>query len=72
MQFSNYGKTVHSCQQGSLLMRRDLPWMVTLAERGQLDLGAMAERTYPLAKVGEALQDVAGCAVLGAAVVPHG
>ncbi|WP_408997449.1 zinc-binding dehydrogenase [Streptomyces scabiei] len=71
VQFSNFGKTIHSCQMGSLLMRRDLPWMVRLAERGQLDLASLAERTYPLKAVGEALRDVAECNVLGATVDPR-
>ncbi|MGW2572448.1 zinc-binding dehydrogenase [Streptomyces sp. NPDC001537] len=71
VQFSNFGKTIHSCQMGSLLMRRDLPWMVRLAERGQLDLASLAERTYPLKAVGEALRDLAECNVLGATVDPR-
>lgn len=67
-QFSNHGKTVHSCQMGSLMMHRDLPWMVSLVERGMLDLSEMAERTYSLAQIDQALRDVAECTVLGATV----
>jgi S-(hydroxymethyl)glutathione dehydrogenase/alcohol dehydrogenase len=52
-------------------MRRDLPWLVRLAERGQLDLAALAERTYELTEVGDALRDVADCTVLAATVVPR-
>jgi S-(hydroxymethyl)glutathione dehydrogenase/alcohol dehydrogenase len=72
VEFSNHGKTVHSCQQGSLRMRRDLPWMVRLAEQGQLDLKAMAERSYGLDEVVQAMRDVGDCSVLDANVVPAG
>lgn len=71
MQFSNWGKTIYSCQQGSLMMRRDLPWMVMLAERGLLDLAGMAERSYALDETLAAMQDVADCTVLGATVIPN-
>jgi glycosyltransferase involved in cell wall biosynthesis len=40
-------------------------------ERGQLDLASLAERTYPLKAVGEALRDVAEYNVLGATVDPR-
>lgn len=68
--FAIVGKTIHGCQQGSLLMRRDLPWLVRLAERGQLELTVLTERDYALADTEQALRDVADCAVLGATLLP--
>ncbi|MGV2181462.1 zinc-binding dehydrogenase [Rhizobium rhizogenes] len=68
--FALGGKVIHVCQQGSLLMRRDLPWLIRLAERGQLDLTPLAERSYSLAETGKALRDVSDCAILGATVLP--
>lgn len=64
------GKTLHSCQQGSLLMRRDLPWLVELAERGRLDVAGMAERSYSLKEVQDATRDVADRTVIGATLLP--
>lgn len=65
------GKTLHSCQQGSLLMRRDLPWLVGLAEQGRLELASMAERTYGLDEFDDAVRDVASRSVLGATLLPQ-
>lgn len=64
------GKTVHTCQWGGILQRRDFPWLIRLAERGQLDVAAMAERSYPLTDIGTALKDVADRAVIGATLLP--
>ncbi|WEO75163.1 zinc-binding dehydrogenase [Agrobacterium vitis] len=68
--FALGGKVIHVCQQGSLIMRRDLPWLIRLAERGQLDLSSLAQRSYGLGETGQALRDVSNRAVLGATVLP--
>jgi S-(hydroxymethyl)glutathione dehydrogenase / alcohol dehydrogenase len=57
--FSVFGKTVHSCQQGGLNIRRDIPWIVRLAESGQIDIDGMIDRRYKLEEVNDA---IAACA----------
>lgn len=68
--FALGGKVIQVCQQGSLLMRRDLPWIIRLAEQGRLDLSQLVGRSYSLAETSQALRDVSDRAVLGATVLP--
>lgn len=64
------GRTVHSCQWGGVLQRRDFPWLVKLAEQGRLDVAGMAERSYALKELGDALRDVTARSVIGATLLP--
>lgn len=68
--FALFGKTVHSCQYGSLDIRRDLPWIVGLIERGQLDAQALLTHEYGLDEVDAAIAAVGRREVLGATVIP--
>lgn len=64
------GRTVHSCQWGGVLQRRDFPWLIKLAERGELDVAGMAERNYALKEISDAFRDVNARAVIGATLLP--
>lgn len=68
--FALAGKTVHSCQYGSLDQRRDLPWLIGLAERGKLDLEAMIDRRYPLSGTLDAMLDASTRSVIGPTLLP--
>ena len=64
------GRTVHSCQWGGVLQRRDFPWLIRLAEDGRLDVAGLAERSYALKELGDALRDVTARTVIGATLLP--
>ncbi|WP_395593678.1 alcohol dehydrogenase catalytic domain-containing protein [Pseudomonas sp. B26140] len=68
--FALAGKTVHSCQYGSLDQRRDLPWLIGLAERGKLDLAGMIDRRYPLTQLLDAMRDAGTRSVIGPTLMP--
>lgn len=69
--FSVFGKTVHSCQYGGLNIRRDIPWIVTLAESGRLDIGGLIDRHYPLDQVNQAIADTASFAAIAPTLIPN-
>lgn len=69
--FALSGKTVHSCQYGSLNQLADLPWLVGLAERDQLDLSGMIDHRYPLAEVETALRAAADRTAIGSTILPQ-
>ena len=63
------GRTIHPGQQGGLHMMRDLPRMVTLIERGRIDVKSMITKTYPLSETRQAIQDCADRTVITSVVL---
>lgn len=57
MAFALTGKTIHSCQFGSLHVRRDLQWLVNLVESDMLDVERLIDHRYALQQVNEAIDD---------------
>jgi Zn-dependent alcohol dehydrogenase len=49
------GKSLHSCQNGKVRMRRDIPRFVRMLEDGVVDAKPIISGVYPLAKINEAL-----------------
>lgn len=66
--FANRGRTIHAGQQGGMNMLRDLPRYVRLIEKGLFDAKSMVTATYPLDRVKEAVQAVAGRTTIGAVI----
>jgi S-(hydroxymethyl)glutathione dehydrogenase/alcohol dehydrogenase len=54
--FALQGKTVHSCQNGRVRMRRDLPRFVRMIEDGRVDPKPIITRRYALDEINDALQ----------------
>lgn len=63
------GRTIHSNQYGSLNVRRDIPFILDLVQKGMLDIGALIDAEYRLDRINEAIADTAAHRVLGASVV---
>ena len=54
--FANRGRNVYAGQQGGLNMMRDLPRIVRMVERGQIDLKSLVTSSWRLDQVRQALQ----------------
>lgn len=69
--FAVSGKTIHTCQGGGISQRRDIPWMVAMAERGDIDVAGMIDAHYPLSEIGVAMQDMRARTVLSPILMPQ-
>lgn len=68
-EFANNGRTVHAGQQGGLNLMRDLPQLVTLAERGDFDLDTLVTSTWNLDQTDRAFQVVSDRTEMASVVV---
>jgi S-(hydroxymethyl)glutathione dehydrogenase/alcohol dehydrogenase len=69
--FAVQGKTVHTVQGGGISQRRDIPWLVTLIESGQLNVADMIDAHYPLADISKAMDDMMARSVLAPILMPQ-
>lgn len=66
---ANRGRTVHAVQTGLQVMR-DVPRLLKLVERGDLDVKSMGAATVPFDRAIELLRKVSDRTVIGAFLVP--
>ncbi len=52
------GKTIHGCNYGSVNPREDFPKLISLCERGKLDLEGMITTTYTIDDAPQAFEDM--------------
>lgn len=71
LQLAVAGKTIHSCQGGGISQRRDIPWIVGMIERGDIDAKGMLERSYRLNELDELWIAIAERTVLAPIVTPQ-
>ena len=64
------GKSLHSCQNGKVRMRRDIPRFVSMLESGVVDAGPIISGVYPLDEINEALRASESREVLTGVIVP--
>lgn len=64
-----YEKRLQGSLFGSSNPTADIPWLIEMYRRGQLDLDTLVTRTYPLAEIGRGFADLAAGQVLRPVVV---
>lgn len=69
--FAVQGKTIHACQGGGISQRRDIPWLVGMIERGQLDVAGMIDAHYPLNDISRAMDDMMARRILAPILMPQ-
>jgi S-(hydroxymethyl)glutathione dehydrogenase/alcohol dehydrogenase len=64
------GKTVRSCQNGMVRMRRDIPRFAAMLEDGRVDAKPIITAVYPLERINDAARDADSRANLTGVIVP--